>query len=50
MLFVGDRYEATVLLDGGQTALVYLPAEESWSDGQQVVLHLRPDEVRLWTH
>jgi ABC-type Fe3+/spermidine/putrescine transport system ATPase subunit len=48
LLFVGDRYEATVALDIGQDAFVYLPAAQPWRDDQRVSLEIRPDDVRMW--
>ena len=48
LLFVGDRYEATLALDIGQQVMAHLPAVDRWQEGQSVCLALRPEDIRVW--
>jgi len=48
LLFVGERYEATITLAGGETIMVYLPATADWAEGQQVAMALPEDQLRVW--
>jgi ABC-type Fe3+/spermidine/putrescine transport system ATPase subunit len=48
LLFVGERYEANITLDGGETVMAYLPATSDWAEGQRVVLTLPEEQLRVW--
>jgi spermidine/putrescine transport system ATP-binding protein len=48
LLFIGDRYQATVALPWGQSTLIHLPPAGKWAEGQDVALHLPPDGIQLW--
>ena len=48
LLFVGERYEASIRLAGGETVMVYLPATSDWVEGQEVVMTLPEEQVRVW--
>jgi ABC-type Fe3+/spermidine/putrescine transport system ATPase subunit len=48
LLFVGERYEARMMLPGGESMLVYLPPTIAWHENQSVSLHLPRDQVRVW--
>jgi ABC-type Fe3+/spermidine/putrescine transport system ATPase subunit len=48
LLFVGDRYEARVALDGGHRIMLLLPRAREWREGQRVHLGLPPDAVSVW--
>ena len=48
LLFVGDRFEANILLSGDKTILVYLPLSSAWKEGQEVSIHLPPSEAQVW--
>jgi ABC-type Fe3+/spermidine/putrescine transport system ATPase subunit len=48
LLFVGDRYEATLALDIGQSIMALLPATGAWSEGQRISLTLPADDLRVW--
>jgi ABC-type Fe3+/spermidine/putrescine transport system ATPase subunit len=50
LLFVGDRYEATVELDVGQSVIAHLSAGGTWREGQRVSLALPADELRVWEY
>jgi ABC-type Fe3+/spermidine/putrescine transport system ATPase subunit len=40
LLFAGERFEARLVLDGGEPMLLPLPRNVTWSEGQTVVLRL----------
>jgi iron(III) transport system ATP-binding protein len=48
LLFLGDRYEASVRLAWDQVVLFLLPADDRWREGQRVSLVLPPDGLHLW--
>jgi ABC-type Fe3+/spermidine/putrescine transport system ATPase subunit len=48
LLFVGDRYEATLALEIGQRVLAYLPPVDAWTEGQLVTLVMAAEDVRVW--
>jgi ABC-type Fe3+/spermidine/putrescine transport system ATPase subunit len=48
LLFLGDRYQAQVRLDWGQELLLYLPATNQWSEGQNVLIQLPEEDVSIW--
>jgi ABC-type Fe3+/spermidine/putrescine transport system ATPase subunit len=48
LLFVGERYEARMMLPGGESMLVYLPPTIAWHENQSVSLHFPRDQVRVW--
>ena len=48
LLFIGDRYEARIMLPWGESILVYLPATDQWAEGMAVTLMVPAHEVRLW--
>ena len=48
LLFVGDRYEATLALDIGQSIMAQLSATGAWSEGQRISLTLPADDLRVW--
>jgi ABC-type Fe3+/spermidine/putrescine transport system ATPase subunit len=47
LLFMGDRYEASVVV-GGQEAIIYLPKNEVWREGLAVQIALQKGKGRLW--
>lgn len=48
LLFIGDRYEASICLKSGMIVTVFLPCDENWAEGQAVKLQLPPDRIQLW--
>jgi ABC-type Fe3+/spermidine/putrescine transport system ATPase subunit len=48
LLFVGDRFEARVVLDGAQRIRLPLPRAHHWREGQRLQLHLPPEVVSVW--
>jgi ABC-type Fe3+/spermidine/putrescine transport system ATPase subunit len=48
LLFVGDRYEARVALDGGDRIMLLLPRACEWREGQRVRLGLPAQAVSVW--
>jgi hypothetical protein len=48
-LFLGDRYEATLALDVGQTVTAYLPPDRDWHERQRVCLSPKPEDLRVWS-
>jgi ABC-type Fe3+/spermidine/putrescine transport system ATPase subunit len=48
LLFVGERYEASITLAGGETIMVYLPPTPEWQEGQSLLMTLPEDQVRVW--
>jgi ABC-type Fe3+/spermidine/putrescine transport system ATPase subunit len=48
LLFIGDHYEATLVLDIGQRVTAHLPAVDGWREDQAVTLTLPGDDVRVW--
>jgi hypothetical protein len=49
LLFVGDRYEANIGLGVGQEVFTYLPAVDTWKEGQGVTVVLREEDVQVWS-
>ena len=48
LLFVGDRYEAQIMLSNGQPLLVPLTRAGGWSPGEPVVLSWSNDRAQNW--
>jgi ABC-type Fe3+/spermidine/putrescine transport system ATPase subunit len=48
LLFVGDRYEARVMLGGEQRIVLLLPRTREWKEGQAVSLAFPSDTVSVW--
>jgi ABC-type Fe3+/spermidine/putrescine transport system ATPase subunit len=48
LLFLGDRYDASVSLDVGQTVTAHLAALDVWREGQGVTLSLPAEAIRVW--
>ncbi|HEU0072295.1 MAG TPA: ABC transporter ATP-binding protein [Alphaproteobacteria bacterium] len=48
LLFIGDRYEASIRLGNGMIATLYLPCDENWAEGQAVKLQLPAERLQLW--
>jgi ABC-type Fe3+/spermidine/putrescine transport system ATPase subunit len=48
LLFMGDRYEATLTLDVGQSVMAELPASRTWSEKAKISLTLPADDLRVW--
>jgi ABC-type Fe3+/spermidine/putrescine transport system ATPase subunit len=48
LLFVGERYEARIVLPWGENILAYLPPISGWRENQSITLILPPDQVRAW--
>jgi ABC-type Fe3+/spermidine/putrescine transport system ATPase subunit len=48
LLFVGDRYEARVVLGDEQRILLLLTRGGDWREGQRLQLHFPPDAVSVW--
>jgi ABC-type Fe3+/spermidine/putrescine transport system ATPase subunit len=48
LLFIGDRYEATIRLTSGASVLLLLASSSSWREGQNVLLHFPKDTVQIW--
>jgi len=48
LLFVGDRYEARVVLGGEQRILMLLPRAREWHEGQRLQLTFPPQTVSVW--
>jgi ABC-type Fe3+/spermidine/putrescine transport system ATPase subunit len=48
LLFLGDRYESQIQLEGGQTALLYLPRSLDWTEGQAVRLRFPRERLSVW--
>lgn len=48
LLFLGDRYQAQILLTWGQELLLYLPASSSWHEGQGVSVEVPEEDATLW--
>lgn len=48
LLFIGERYEASIRLKSGMIVTLFLPCDENWAEGQSVKLQLPPDRIQLW--
>jgi iron(III) transport system ATP-binding protein len=48
LLFIGDRYEASIRLNSGMIVTVFLPCDETWAEGQAVKLNLPAERLQLW--
>ncbi len=48
LLFIGDRYEASIRLSTGMVVTVFLPCDENWEEGQAVKLMLPSERLQLW--
>jgi ABC-type Fe3+/spermidine/putrescine transport system ATPase subunit len=48
LLFVGDRYEARVVLGGEHRIPLLLPRAREWREGQRLRLAFPPDTVSVW--
>jgi ABC-type Fe3+/spermidine/putrescine transport system ATPase subunit len=48
LLFIGDHYEATLVLDIGQRVTAHLRAIDGWREDQAVTLTLPADDARVW--
>jgi ABC-type Fe3+/spermidine/putrescine transport system ATPase subunit len=48
LLFVGERFEARIALDGGGSIPLYLSAAHDWKEGQKVVLLLPAHALQVW--
>jgi ABC-type Fe3+/spermidine/putrescine transport system ATPase subunit len=48
LLFVGDRYEARVLLGGEHRIPLLLPRARDWREGQRLRLGFPPETVSVW--
>lgn len=48
LLFMGDRYESRIALDGGQEITLHLPKTTAWHEGLRVQLLLPRDKGRIW--
>jgi iron(III) transport system ATP-binding protein len=48
LLFIGDRYEASIRLPSGAIANVFLPCDDDWQEGQAVSLSFPPERLQLW--
>ena len=48
LLFLGDRYEATLQLGSGALISVLLPPLEHWQEGREVSIHFPAAKLHLW--
>jgi len=48
LLFVGERYEARLLLQSGESIPAFLPPTARWREGQDLSIHFPPSEVQVW--
>jgi ABC-type Fe3+/spermidine/putrescine transport system ATPase subunit len=48
LLFVGERFEASITLTGGETVMAYLSATSDWAEGESVLMILPDEHVRVW--
>lgn len=48
LLFVGERNETRVMLDGGQLIPLYLSRSDEWTEGRSVELTLPSDKITVW--
>ena len=48
LLFIGDRYEARVILPWEQEVFLYLPPESELREGQTVTLKLASESLQVW--
>lgn len=48
LLFMGDRFEARIVIEGGQSVLLHLPKDSNWREGLDVAIHLPKRKGRLW--
>jgi iron(III) transport system ATP-binding protein len=48
LLFLGDRYEASVTSKTAGDLTVILPATGNWAEGQEVAISLPPERLQLW--
>jgi iron(III) transport system ATP-binding protein len=48
LVFVGERYEARVLLGDQQRIRIPLPRASEWREGQRLQLRLPPEAVTIW--
>jgi ABC-type Fe3+/spermidine/putrescine transport system ATPase subunit len=48
LLFVGDRYEARVVLADGERIPLFLPRARDWREGQRLQLAFPPDAISVW--
>jgi ABC-type Fe3+/spermidine/putrescine transport system ATPase subunit len=48
LLFAGERYEARLVLQGGEAIVLPLPRHVGWSEGQAVVVRLPAERTPLW--
>jgi ABC-type Fe3+/spermidine/putrescine transport system ATPase subunit len=48
LLFVGDRYEARVVVGGSERIPLFLPRAHDWREGQRLQLAFPPDAVSVW--
>ena len=48
VLFLGDSYECSIRLDGEQVALMHLPRNRTWREGELVALRFPEDDLTIW--
>ena len=48
LLFLGDRYEATLRLGSGALISALLPPADNWQEGQKVVISFPSGKLHLW--
>jgi iron(III) transport system ATP-binding protein len=48
LLFIGDRYEASIRLPSGAIVNVFLSCDDEWQEGQTVALSLPDSRIQLW--
>ena len=48
LLFIGDRFEARVVLPWGEEIFLYLPPDDGWHEGQELSLSLSPSGLHVW--
>jgi len=48
LLFVGERYEARLMLQSGEAIPAFLPSTARWREGQDISLYFPPSEVQVW--
>ena len=48
VLFLGDSYECSIRLDDEQVALMHLPRNRTWREGELVALRFPEDDLTIW--
>ncbi len=48
VLFLGDSYECSIRLDDEQVALMHLPRNRTWREGEVVALRFPEDDLTIW--